>query len=176
MGSARYGAAVGAVLCACALDVNGTMPPDAGDLAGQDAGMGVTIADAAVGDAIVERPMPMDASSTVDSAPPEDHAPAPPPPSSCDPAALQVELPGPLPETSMDFGTFGPVCVRYKGAIMGWGISNGQGRMVTLIGATMVGPLDATLVSSSAMAVGPDGFVYWALTKGNVTYASMFAY
>jgi hypothetical protein len=80
-----------------------------------------------------------------------------------------------------NFGTVGPVCVELHGSVhQGWGLSNEQGRMVTLVSATGAqGPVDASgSLSSLATApqAGADGFVYWNFTAGSVDYTSLYIF
>jgi hypothetical protein len=59
----------------------------------------------------------------------------------------------------------------------GWGISNGDGRMVTVVGSTTVGPeAAAPNVTGGAIAAGMDGFVYWNFTAGSNNYTSVYIY
>jgi hypothetical protein len=82
---------------------------------------------------------------------------------------------------TMNFGTAGAVCVELHGSVhQGWGVSNGQGRMLTLISATGTqGPIDASGSLSSlapAPQAGADGFVYWNFTAGTVDYTSVYIF
>jgi hypothetical protein len=83
-----------------------------------------------------------------------------------------------------NFKTLAAVCVQLHGSVhQGWGISNGQGRMVTLISATGTsGPVDASSSSPfptlPAPQAGSDGFVYWNFTAdtANVDYTSIYVF
>jgi hypothetical protein len=67
--------------------------------------------------------------------------------------------------------------VLFHGSVNGWGVSNGDGRNVTAIGATTFGPASATTLNTPpAIAAGADGFVYWIFTAGTLTFASMFMF
>ncbi len=78
---------------------------------------------------------------------------------------------------SGNFNTTGPVCVEIHGGVpTKWAVYNGAGRMVTAVGATTVGPEDATSASGNAIAPGPDGFVYFNFTAGSNNYTSMSDY
>jgi hypothetical protein len=154
-------------LSGCTLDVHGLEAADAGIVGGDDAGMSVTIPDAG-------------------QPPPEDVSVDPPDASTMDvtmmvgtgcPSGAEVRDIPSSSKNSGNFSTTGPVCARYKGNVMGWGVSNGQGRMVTVVGATTTGPLDATMVGTAgAVDAGPDGFIYWILTAGSVNYVSVFVF
>jgi hypothetical protein len=81
-----------------------------------------------------------------------------------------------------NFNASGPVCVQLMGSVhQGWGISNGQGRMVTVVSsAGSSGPVDAsgTLVPPlpAAPQAGSDGYVYWDFTAGSVDYTSLYIF
>lgn len=78
---------------------------------------------------------------------------------------------------SGNFGTAGAVCVQlHAGVHQGWGVSNGQGRMVTVVGGTTVGPEDATAATGGAVAAGADGYVYFNFTAGSNNYTSVYVY
>jgi hypothetical protein len=84
---------------------------------------------------------------------------------------------------SGNFNTLGAVCVELSGSVhQGWGISNGQGRMLTLTsGAGMTGPIDASGSIASLPAApqaGSDGFVYWNFTADTdmVDYTSVYIF
>jgi hypothetical protein len=160
---------VQAALAGCTLDVHGLEALDSGIVGGDDAGMSVTIPDTGP-----PPPPPMEAS-------------VPPPDASapdvmmvvgkgCPDGATVKDIMGPLPDNTGNFGTTGPACARFRGNVMGWGVSNGQGRMVTIVGATTMGPFDATATTTSTMAPGSDGFIYWLLTSGSADYVSVYAY
>ncbi len=171
VGRAFCGAAIAVLLAACTLGINGTLAPDDdGGVVVADAGVGPPAPDAADDPATTVDPL----ADAIAAAP--DRAPPPPAPG-CDPQAIVLDVMGTgSSKNSGPVGTAGPACVRYAGNVMGWGVSNGQGRMVEVIGATTIGPFDATLPMPSAMAPGPDGYIYWALTAGDVTYTSVYVY
>ncbi len=80
---------------------------------------------------------------------------------------------------SGNFMTTGAVCVQLMGSVhMAWGVSNCQGRSLTITGATTSGP--TTLVgndtASGAIAAGPDGFVYFNFSAGANSFASLYVY
>jgi hypothetical protein len=80
-----------------------------------------------------------------------------------------------------NFMTTAAVCVELQGSVhQGWGISNGQGHMVTVVsGAGSSGPIDAS-GSLSTLPTAPqaasDGFVYWNFTAGSVDYTSLYIF
>jgi hypothetical protein len=76
-----------------------------------------------------------------------------------------------------NFGTTGAVCVQFKGSVhQGWGVSNGDGRMLTVVGSTTVGPESAAGAAGGAVGAGTDGFVYWNFTAGSFSYTSVYIY
>jgi hypothetical protein len=82
-----------------------------------------------------------------------------------------------LPGNSGSFNTTDTVCVFFHGSVSGWGVSNGDGRTVTSMGATTFGPASATTLNTPpAIAAGADGSVYWIFTAGTVSFASMFIF
>jgi hypothetical protein len=160
----------GGVVSGCALDVNGTASLDAGD-PGDDAGVTVPpVPDAGMPS---PPPSPMEASVDLpDAADPDGHDDG----KGC-PAGTEVrDIDPPLPDNTGNFGTTGPACARYFGDVTGWGVSNGQGRMVTVVGATTVGPVDTSVAATGPVSAGPDGFVYWILTAGDADFVSVYAY
>jgi endoglucanase len=112
-----------------------------------------------------------------DSGPGDSGGDAPALPAACA-AASEVVYVTTLPGTTGNFGTTGTVCVVYQGSVNGWGVSNGQGRVVTVIGATNVGPFDATGDANTmpALGAGSDGFIYWIFTGGADNYASLYIF
>lgn len=82
---------------------------------------------------------------------------------------------------SGNFNTAGAVCVKLQGSVhQGWGISNGQGRMITVTGSAGTsaaidasGPLGCLPTAPQA---GADGFVYWNFTAGSVDYTSIYIF
>jgi hypothetical protein len=116
----------------------------------------------------------LDAGSARDAAISDGGAERSPPPTFCAQASEVIELDGPSGNTGR-FATLGLVCVVHRGSIAGWGVTSGQGRLVTAYGATTVGPLDPTKVSTlPALGAGPDGFIYWILTAGTSAFTSLF--
>jgi hypothetical protein len=83
---------------------------------------------------------------------------------------------------SGNFNTTGPVCVELMGSVhQGWGLSNEQGRTLTLTSsAGTSAPIDASQYSSLPVApqAGPDGFVYWNFTADDagVNYTSIYIF
>jgi len=87
---------------------------------------------------------------------------------------------GQFTANSGNFDTAGPACVQLMGSVhQGWGLSNEQGRMLTLTSAAgTTGPVDATTYASlpAAPQAGPDGFVYWNFTAGMYDYTSLYVF
>jgi len=113
-------------------------------------------------------------------APPSDAgADGPALPAACA-AASEIVYVTTLPGSTGNFGTTGSVCVVYQGSVNGWGISNGQGRLLTVIAATTLGPLDAAAADAAgtmpALGAGSDGFIYWVFTAGADSYASLYIF
>jgi hypothetical protein len=83
---------------------------------------------------------------------------------------------------SGNFNTAGPVCVELMGSVhQGWGLSNGQGRTLTLTSAAGTSaPIDASAYSSLPVApqAGSDGFVYWNFSADDagVNYTSVYIF
>jgi hypothetical protein len=79
-------------------------------------------------------------------------------------------------DTAQGLMVAGALCVQVKGSVhQGWGVSNGDGRMLTIVGATTAGPFSATTMSTGgAVTAGPDGNVYFNLTAGSKPYVSMY--
>jgi hypothetical protein len=82
-----------------------------------------------------------------------------------------------------NFNTLAAVCVELMGNVnQGWGLSNGQGRMLTLTSsAGTSATIDASGSISSlpqAAQAGADGFVYWNFTAetGTVNYTSVYIF
>jgi hypothetical protein len=76
------------------------------------------------------------------------------------------------------FNTTGPVCVKVKAsAVNGWNASNIQGRTVVAEGASTQGPVAPTnyggVPDQPGLSAGPDGFVYFDFTAGQVSYSTM---
>jgi hypothetical protein len=99
----------------------------------------------------------------------------------CAAGAVVITLPaGQANSNTGNFGTVGPVCVELMGSVhQGWGLSNENGRMLTLTSSTgTTAPIDATLYASlpAAPQAGPDGFVYWNFTSGTYPYASLYIF
>jgi len=116
-------------------------------------------------------------SGAVSSAPSDGGADAPALPAACAAASEIVYVPT-LPGSTGNFGTTDSVCVVYQGSVNGWGVSNGQGRLLTVIAATNIGPIDATGDASTMPALGAssDGFIYWIFTAGADDYASLYIF
>jgi hypothetical protein len=82
-----------------------------------------------------------------------------------------------------NFGTVAAVCVELMGNVnQGWGLSNGQGRMLTM---TSAAGTSATIDAGGSIAslpqapqAGPDGFVYWNFTADtqSVNYTSVYIF
>jgi hypothetical protein len=76
--------------------------------------------------------------------------------------------------------TLGAVCVVVEGSIPhGWGTSNSDGRTLTVVGATTLGPFVPNAVQTGGpIAAGADGNVYFnfSATTSNVDYTSMYDY
>jgi hypothetical protein len=132
---------------------------------------------------------PMDAPVIMDSPPPVDVGIG----AGCAAGSTVITLTFPtMPPgystNTMNFGTLGAVCVQLKASVhQGWGISNGQGRMVTVTDASGThGPVAAngTLFPPlpTAPQAGSDGFVYWNFTAeppatmGGITYTSLYTF
>jgi hypothetical protein len=97
-------------------------------------------------------------------------------PAACAAASVILQIPR-LRGTSGSFGTADSACVLFHGSVSGWGVSNGEGRTVTAIGATTFGPTSTSMLKTpSAIAPSVDGFVYWIFTPGTRSYASMFIF
>jgi hypothetical protein len=83
---------------------------------------------------------------------------------------------------TQNFGTTGPVCVELMGSVhQGWGLSNEQGRTLTLTSsAGTSAPIDASQYSTlpDAPQAGPDGFVYWNFSADDagVNYTSLYIF
>jgi hypothetical protein len=160
----------------------------------QDDGGGSPVVDSASGDDGSVLGMdsggspPMDASPIMDS---------PPPPvdvgigMGCAAGATVITLmppDGSYSANTNNFGTLEAVCVQLKGNVhQGWGISNGQGRMVTVTDASGAhGPVAANGTLFPALPTTPqagsDGFVYWNFTaeppatSGGITYTSIYIF
>ncbi len=76
------------------------------------------------------------------------------------------------------FSTTGPVCVKVKASVVnGWNASNVQGRTVEAQGASTQGPVAPTayggIPNQPGLSAGPDGFVYFNFTAGQVSYSTM---
>lgn len=94
----------------------------------------------------------------------------------CPSDATDIELTA-VPSNSGAFGTTGAVCVKYRGSVNGWGLSNGMGRMVTVTGSATQGPLDGSVGGTlPAMGAGADGYVYWSITAGQYDYAALYTF
>jgi hypothetical protein len=163
----------GGVVSGCALDVQGTASLDGGELGGDDAG---TIAPPLPDAGMPPPPMegsadPPDAGTAVDA----DGASLVEG-QGCPDGTEVRDIDPPLPNNTGNFATTGPVCARYLGDVTGWGVSNGQGRMVTVVGAMTIGPVDPSVAVTGPVAAGSDGFVYWILTAGDADYVSVYAY
>jgi hypothetical protein len=83
---------------------------------------------------------------------------------------------------SGNFNTGGAVCVQMQGSVvMNWGVSNGDGRMVSVTSAAgTAGPVVAVGAPPPGLPgtpqAGADGFVYWNFTAGSPTWTSMYVY
>jgi hypothetical protein len=187
----------GAHSAACAADAGDPLKVEGGAVVtmtgGPDAGLGgdesAGNSDASVEDAPMvvgsdgpgivafESSAPMDAGSTT-----PDVGVGP----GCAAGALVIVLmpaAGQFNANSGNFMTLGPVCVELSGSVhQGWGLSNGQGRMLTLTsGAGTSGPIDASGSLASlpvAPQAGSDGFVYWNFTADTamVPYTSIYIF
>lgn len=74
--------------------------------------------------------------------------------------------------TTGPFNTLSPICVEYRGEIPGWQTANGADRLVTVTGASVVGPTSAS--SGGETSPASDGWVYWNFTGATtVTYTSL---
>jgi hypothetical protein len=192
---------LGAYAVACAADAGDPLKVEGGPPAtmtgGPDEGLGgdesVASSDASVQDdpMVVDVVVGSDGPGTTgveSSAPMEAGAMIPDVgvgPGCADGAQVIVLMPaaGQYNANSGNFMTLGAVCVELSGSVhQGWGISNGQGRMLTLTSAAgMSGPIDASGSIASlpvAPQAGSDGFVYWNFTADTdmVNYTSIYIF
>ena len=69
-----------------------------------------------------------------------------------------------------NFNTTGPWCVRTNATIHGWGVSNGDGRTVTVDGTAV------TFGQFPLPAAWTDGYTYFDFTAGTYSYCSMYIF
>ena len=192
---------VGACSVACAADAGDPLKVEGGPVAtmtgGPDEGLGgdesVASSDASVADdpMVVDMVVGSDAPAMtgVESSAPMDAGLVIPDVgvgAGCAAGAVVIVLmpaAGAFTANSGNFNTLGPVCVELSGSVhQGWGLSNGQGRMLTLTsGAGTSGPIDASGSITSLPAApqaGSDGFVYWNFTADTdmVNYTSVYIF
>ncbi|MGH7435908.1 MAG: hypothetical protein ACRENE_09560 [Polyangiaceae bacterium] len=100
----------------------------------------------------------------------------------CVPGSTVFTIVGPNGQSG-NFNTSSAVCVQMKsGVSQNWGVSNGDGRMVSVtcsMGTSA--PVAATASTPPPGAPqtpqpGPDGYVYWNFTGGGLSYTSMYTY
>ena len=99
----------------------------------------------------------------------------------CIPGSTVITIAGPNGQSG-NFNTPGAVCVQMKsGVAQNWGVSNGDGRMVSVtcsLGTSVAVTATGQPPNGAPQAPqpGPDGYVYWNFTAGSPSYTSMYTF